>query len=164
MGVSALTVMLSYETPRRTGNIFSCPTTRIPRRLLFTLPGKSFTSSKRSLCQGKFCKKTNKEWNVCLRYMCSQSVSWSVSSSFLLCNCLSVSQSVLPSAIQTIRMSAFQSVSRSVTLFFSSSVHPSTVSCYISTCTCLSFLRPSRTVCFETNTFSQSICLSVCVS
>ena len=61
MDVSALTVMLSYETPRRTGNTFSCPTTRIPRRLLFTLPGKSFTSSKRSLCQGKFCERTNKE-------------------------------------------------------------------------------------------------------
>ena len=58
--VNALTVMLSYETPRRTGNTFSCLTTRIPRRLLFTLPGKSFTSSKRSLCQGKFCEKTNK--------------------------------------------------------------------------------------------------------
>lgn len=58
--VSASTVMLSYEIPRRTGNTFSYLTTRIPRRLLFTLPEKSFMLSKRSLCQGKFCEKTNK--------------------------------------------------------------------------------------------------------
>ena len=145
--VNASTVMLNYEIPRRTGNTFIYPTTRIPRRLLFTLQGKSYISSKRSLSQGKFCEITNKtsESSVYHTFAVSPesvgssvlpsnhpsfrpSVSQSIRLPFRPSVCLSfsqsVSQSVRPSVSQSVRQSISQSVSQSVRVSVSPSVHP----------------------------------------
>ena len=118
--VNALTVMLSYETPRRTGNTFSCLTTRIPRRLLFTLPGKSFMLSKLSLCQGKFCEKTNKRvkrlFTIHLQSVnesVSQWVGQSAHPSYRLTICQSALSYVCPLVGQSVNESVLQSVSPS---------------------------------------------------
>ena len=42
LDANASIVMHKNEIPRQTGIIFSCQATRIPRRLPFTLRGKSF--------------------------------------------------------------------------------------------------------------------------
>ena len=143
--------MLSYEILRRTGNTFSCLTTRIPRRLLFTLPGKSFMSSKRSLSQGKFCEKADKtnEALICSPYIYSESVNQSARPSCHLTIrpsvrlpvhpyvCLSVSRSVSPSVNESVcpsispsvclsvSRSVVQSASRSVSQSMSLSISPS---------------------------------------